>query len=686
MSKTRRFAGIPCGRRSKWVVLGVWVLIAVIASMLAPKLTGAEKNDAASFLPGKAESTQVLNQQAKFGDKDTLPAVIVYTRDAGITPADTARAAADAKKLAAEDYAKGKAIGPIPSKDGKALQTLLPIDASSDAPLNTEVDSIRAVTKGGDGLVSHVAGPAGQQGDASAAFEGIDGKLLYATLIVVIVILLLTYRSPFLWFIPVLSAGLSLFAAQAANYLLAEYGGLTVNGQSAGILLVLVFGAGTDYALLLVARYREELRRHEDRHEAMAAAMHRAGPAVIASAATVVIGLLCLLVAELNSTAGLGPVGAVGIICALVAMTTLLPALLVVAGRWVFWPLIPRYGTESHEVGGIWAKIGRGVSHRPRITWILTAVVLGVMSLGLLSLNIRGLTQSETFSNTPDSVVGEKVLAQHFDAGTGSPAVLIGPASKANATVSAMRGVKGVGEVGKPEIKGNLAQIQVTLTDAPDAQAAFDTVHRLRDAAPEGVRVGGNSAITADINDASSHDNKLVIPIVLLVVFGVLAILLRALLAPLLLMATVALSFCASVGISALAFRHILGFKAEDTSFILFVFVFLVALGIDYNIFLMTRIREETVSIGTRAAAVRGLAVTGGVITSAGVVLAATFSVLAVLPLVVLIEVGSAVAFGVLVDTLIVRSILVPALVVDVGSIIWWPGKLRHVHPKDEPA
>jgi len=683
MKAAQRIASLPCGRWTKWLVLAFWLALLVVSWPLAGKLTGAQQNDSAAWLPANAESTEVLELQRAFQPDETFPAVVVYERRDGITEADRAAAAADATAFAAVDGVNEQVTGPVPAKDGQALETLVPITVGDGGweKLGTAVKGLReSLGDGPSGLNVHITGPAGVAADSSEAFEGIDGTLLYAALSVVIIMLLLTYRSPVLWLLPVISAASALFAAQAAVYLLAKHGGLTVNAQSAGILTVLVFGAGTDYALLLVARYREELRRHTDRHEAMAYALHRAGPAIIASAATVGVGMLCLLAAEMNSTSGLGPVAAVGIGVALLAMITLLPALLVIVGRWIFWPVKPRFGTPEPTETGRWARIGQGIDRHPRVVWIATATVLGVMALGLVSLNAGVLSNKDSFLGRPDSIVGEEVLARHFAAGSGQPVVVIAKAPAAEQVRTAFASVDGIDTVTPPVVRGGSAYLQGTLADAPDGDAAKATVDRVRDAV-HGIdgadaKVGGGTAIILDAERAASGDNKLIIPLVLLVVFVILALLLRALVAPLVLMATVVLSFAAALGTSALVFRNVFDFAGVDVSFPLFVFVFLVALGIDYNIFLMTRVREEVVKSDPHRGAIAGLAATGGVITSAGLVLAGTFAVLATLPVVFIVELGFAVAFGVLLDTIVVRAVLVTALNLDLGRLMWWPSKL----------
>ncbi|MEU4291604.1 MMPL family transporter [Kribbella sp. NPDC026596] len=686
-----RLAALPCGKVSKWIVLALWIVAVAVCFSPAGKLTGAQENDAVSWLPGKAESTEVLKATAQFSSPDEIPAVLVYERASGITPADMQAVTGHVQQYAELQDVDRDVIGPIPSEDRKALQIIVPINAGTGGweTIGARAEDIRHVAADRpDGLSFHVTGPGGFAADSQEAFAGIDGKLLYSAAAVVIVILLLTYRSPVLWLLPLVSAGVALFAAQAVIYFLATEADLTVNAQSAGILTVLVFGAGTDYALLLVARYREELRRHQDKHEAMAFALHRAGPAIIASGSTVVAGMLCLLFASMNSTRGLGPVAAVGIVIALLAMLTLLPALLVICGRWVFWPLRPTYGSDDHTETSVWGRIGRRIAVRPRLTWIVTSVILGIASLGILTLNAGGLTNEESFVGTPDSVVGEKVVAAHFPAGAGNPLVVVSKADKAAEVRTAMSSTQGIAEVAKPRIGGGSAYIEATMTDAVDTQAAKDTVDRVRasvHAVPDAdALAGGGAAILLDTQRASDHDNKVIIPVVLAVVLAILALLLRALVAPVILVATVVLSFGAALGISSLVFKA-LGFGGADISLPLFVFVFLVALGIDYNIFLMTRVHEESKAHGTRRGALIGVAATGGVITSAGLVLAGTFAVLATLPVVAFAEIGIAVALGVLLDTIVVRSVLVTALNLDIGRHLWWPSKLAQKRDP-EPA
>ena len=684
MRRVSAIVRVPGGRRAKWAVVVFWLIVVAVAGPLSGKLMGAEKNDAKAWLPANAESTKVLDLQSKFQPPNVFPAVVVYDRAAGLTAADRAKAVADTRGFASiAGVVPGQITGPYDARDGKAIETVVPVDLGSKGwdGAAAAADSLRSVARANaDGLTVHVTGPLGVAADSSEAFKGIDSTLLYATLTVVIVLLLLTYRSPVLWVLPVVSAGVALVSAEALIYLLAAHAGLTVNAQSAGILYVLVFGAGTDYALLLTARYREELRRHEDRHEAMAVAVRRAGPAIIASGGTVILSLLTLAVAELNSTKGMGPVLAIGVAVALFAMLTLLPALLVIFGRWIFWPVRPTYGSAEPTTRGLGARVGRRIAVRPRAVWVATAIVLGAMALGTTGLKASGLTNAQSFRGNPDSVAGQQVLDQHFPGGAGEPVVVVGDRASAVQLTAAFRSTPGITGVTSPAVRAGHAYLEGTLTAAPDSPAAYATIDRVRAAVHAvpgaGALVGGNTAINLDVQRAAAHDRDLIIPVILAVVFVILALLLRAIVAPIMLIATVVLSFAAALGVSALVFDHVFGFGGADTSFPLFVFVFLVALGIDYNIFLMTRVREEAKRDGPRTGALTGLAATGGVITSAGCVLAGTFAVLGTLPVTFLTELGFAVAFGVLLDTIVVRSVLVTALNLDLGRWNWWPSAL----------
>ena len=678
-----RLVAFVCGRRSKYLVVVFWVLVVAALGGLAGKLQGAEKNDASAYLPSSAESTQELNEQNLFQSKNLNPALVVYVRDSGVTAADLQKAKADARSFAALPAVDGRVAPPVVSKDHKAIQTVVGANLGYNSDIGGFVTNVKnTASKDSAGLSVYVGGPAASAADQIKIFKGIDTTLLYATLGVVIVLLLLTYRSPVLWLLPILSAGVALTVAQAVIYLLTQHANLTVNGQSEGILVVLVIGASTDYALLLIARYREELRRHADRHEAMAVALRRAGPAIIASGLTVVAGMLCLLAAESNDISGLGPVAAIGIGVGLIAMITLLPALLVVFGRWVFWPIRPGYGSAEPTSRGVWSRVGRAIGRRPRTVWLVTAILLGIGALGLIGFKIGPLTVAQSFRGTPPSITAQNVLAEHFPAGSGEPVQVIANAGSAGQVRAALAATDGVASVTPPAIKDGRAFLQATTTMPPDSQAAYTLVDKVRTtvhAIPGAdAKVGGGTAINKDVESAAAHDRDLLIPLILGVVLLILGVLLRAIVAPLVLIATVVLSFASALGISALFFKHVFGFAGADTGMPLFVFVFLVALGIDYNIFLMTRVREESIRSGTRRGALTGLAATGGVITSAGLVLAGTFAMLSTLPLVEFTEIGFAVALGVLLDTIIVRSVLVTALTLDIGRRIWWPSRLAN--------
>jgi putative drug exporter of the RND superfamily len=686
---------IPAGRLTKWLTVAAWLVIAALLVPLGAKLADAEKNDAKSWLPASAETTRAIERaEAAYPNTDQLVAVVAYENPGGIGDAD--RATVEADRAAFRALAPDGQVGPaVPSGDGRALLVSFPL-AGDEKAQTDGVKKVRAIIAGASpagssqaeprpaGLTTALTGSAGAVGDVTDAFSGLDTTLILATAVVVAILLLLTYRSPILWLIPLLSVGIASQVASAAVYLLAKHAGLTVNGQSQGILTVLVFGAGTDYALLLIARYREELHRHRDKHDAMKVALRASFPAVLASAGTVAAGMLCLLVAELNSVRSLGPVCAVGIACAFAAMTTLLPALLVVCGRWLFWPFVPRYSPEavSHDITeqhGVWGRVARLVSRRPRPIWIGTALVLGVLAIGLTQVQ-TGITQADNYRKKVGSVVGQEMIARHYDQGSAQPADIYARAGAADAVTAAAH-VPGVADVGPAQVSadGQWVHIPAVLADAPDSTAAQHTITRLRTAvhAVPGADalVGGQTASMLDINTAAAHDNRVAMPLILAVVLLVLILLLRALVAPLLLVGSVVLSFAAAFGTATLIY-HAIGHPRIDQGLPLLAFLFLVALGVDYTIFLMSRAREESLRFGTRVGLTRALALTGGVITSAGLVLAATFAVLTVLPLIGMLQIGIVVAFGVLLDTLVVRTLLVPALGVTVGRRIWWPGRL----------
>jgi RND superfamily putative drug exporter len=681
-------AGLPAGRIGAWLVLAAWVVVAVALVPLAGKVSGVEQNDSAAWLPRSAETTRAYEvARAAFPESSRMIAVVVYARDGGLTRADLAKAEADRAALAGYGW-QGQAGPVVPATDGSAVLYALALDGAADGtgslPDTVRTLKERAGSGAPEGLRTGVAGPAASTADFAGTLAGTDTVLLYTTVGVVTLILLVTYRSPILWVVPLVSVGVASQVTQAVVYLLAKYANLTATGQSVGILTVLVFGAGTDYALLLVARYREELHRHRDQRAAMVVALRRCLPTVLASGATVVLGMLCLVAAQLNSTRGLGPVAAVGVAIAVLVMITLLPALLVIFGRWLFWPFVPRFdpaagaGPTGTERGG-WHRVAAVVDRYPRALWVGTSLVLVALAFGSLTLRF-GMTQEENFTTTVESVTAQHLLDQHFPSGSSAPATIYTTPASAEAVASAARTVDGVTTLGavRPAQGGEWVAIDAVLRDPADSAVGERTVQRLRHAvhAAGGSRslVGGATATQIDVNRAVAHDNRVVIPLILCVVLIVLMVLLRALVAPVLLMATVVVSFLGSFGAAALVFAA-LGRATTDRQLPLYGFLFLTALGVDYTIFLMSRAREEATRIGSRAGTLRALVVTGGVITSAGVLLAATFAVLAVLPMTFMLQLGLVVAIGVLIDTLVVRTLLVPALAVDQAARIWWPSR-----------
>jgi RND superfamily putative drug exporter len=673
------------GRIRWWLpalLVVVWLAVGGIGGPFAGKLAEVAKNDNASFLPESAEATEVEHLQRQFSDRQVLPAVVVAERESGITEDDLRFLAERGAALADVEGIAGRSAPPERSDDGQAAQFVVPIAADGGEPDKVVADVRAELAKGPpDGLTVLVTGPGGQIGDLVVAFGGIDGLLLLVAGLVVALILVVVYRSPLLPLIVLLSAVFALGVAAFVVYQLAEHDVLTLNGQSQGILFILVFGAATDYALLLVSRFREELRDIDDKYTAVRTAWRATLEPIAASAGTVVLGLLCLLFSDLRSNQGLGPVAAIGIGAALLASLTFLPAALALVGRAAFWPFLPKHGSEKPEHRGMWGWIARHVGARPRLIWIITTIVLLAGVAFVPQLKANGTAQSDIFLTEVDSVRGQDVLSAHFPGGSGSPTVIVAKAAQAQQVAQAAD-VDGVARVLPAGEKNGLVLLQATLEDPADSEAALSTVERMRTAVHDvpgaDAKVGGQTAIQLDVQTASRHDRTLIIPIVLVVIFLVLALLLRALVAPLLLIATVVLSFAATMGVSAIVFNDVFGFPGADPAIPLFGFIFLVALGIDYNIFLMTRVREEALESGTRKGTLRGLAVTGGVITSAGVVLAATFAALSVIPVLFLAQIAFIVAFGVLLDTIVVRSLLVPALTIDIHR--------GHVNISGDPA
>lgn len=701
-----------------WAALVVilWFVIIGIFGPLFGKLTSVQENNNSSFLPKGAEATLAADQIKLFSAQDSFnfPALVLF--EGSFTPATFAAinervqlvgnlTLAGTTATISEFLAPGTGISVFPSQDGEALLANIPLDGNAiskllpnDEPVLPAVvealrEDLEPIAKA-NGFEPYVTGPAGLLGDLFGAFGDIDSKLLLTTLAVVAIILIVVYRSPILWIIPLLSALFALATAGGIVYLLAKNDIIDVDGQSQGILSVLVIGAATDYALLLIARYREELHFTENRFVAMRAAYKGVWEPILASGSTVALSLLVLLFSQLTNTAGLGPIGAIGIVVSMFTILTLLPALLLIFGRWIFWPRVPKNDGDDRVMTGSWSKVANGIGRNPRKAWIITTVILLGFAGASTTLKADGIGTVDTFTGKPESVVGQRLLEKHFPGGQGDPTQIVVAADKIGAVTAAIKSAPGVTEVvpmldgmvlaggPTPEVKivNGRAILNVTLDKAPDSVEAGNDIPKIRElahAADSTSLVGGTSAVYFDVRTANNRDNRTLIPIILLLITVILGVLLRSILSAVVLLGTVVLSYFATLGVCALVFNHVFGFAGGDNSFPLFAFIFLVALGIDYNIFLMTRVREESAKIGTRAGVIKGVTVTGAVITSAGIVLAATFAVLGLLPLVPLAQLGFAVAFGVLLDTIIVRSILVPALVLEIGPKIWWPSKLQ---------
>ena len=723
MAKKDKSSAAVMGRRPLWIAIVAiiaWLGITSIAGPTFGKLSTVQENDNSAFLPDDAESTLASKITIKFSDSsnDQIPTLLVFLGDVDPknNPAKMVQIQKyldglgdeilpESGKALSTYFVPGFPIQAFASEDGKAA--LVNIALSSDVAqdrieekpaLTLIVDFLREDLKKNfesQSLTTHVTGFGGIFADLFGAFGSIDSTLLTTTLLVVSLILIVVYRSPLLWILPLFTAVTALSLAGTVVYYLAKAGTIDLNGQSQGILSVLVLGAATDYALLLIARYREELHHHESRYESMRIALRGVVEPIIASGSTVIAGLLVLLLSQLSGNRGLGPVGAIGIAAAMVTVLTLLPALLVVFGRWIFWPKIPKFDDVDEQLSGTWSKVGRAVEKNPKRIWISTALLLTILAGFSFTLKADGLANTEAFTARTDSVIGLEELGKHFPGGEGSPVEVVIKENDIAAVTNVLGAIANVAFV-EPVVAGQKIPgaptppvkvvegkvlLNATLKVAPDSVEARNTIPIIREAVhkiDKEILVGGGTAVQYDTDVASRADNRLIIPIVLLIIGLILGLLLRSIAAALLLLLTVVLSFMATLGVCQLVFEHVFGFAGADASFPLFAFIFLVALGIDYNIFLMTRVREEALKIGTRKGVIKGLTVTGGVITSAGIVLAATFAVLGVLPLVFLAELGFAVAFGVLLDTIIVRSLLVPALVHVIGPKVWWPSKLQH--------
>ncbi|MGW5615474.1 MMPL family transporter [Streptomyces sp. NPDC003877] len=675
------------GRAVPWVVAGLWIAALVLLGPLAGKFGDIQENRAVDYLPDSADSTQVARVQDALPGGESTDLVLVYHRGGGLTGADRLTAAEQLAEVRGAHDLAGEPRG-IPSRDGSTL--MYPV--SSTQPGQDEeardafVEGVRDIAEGGGGLSVEVGGPGALNTDMNKVFETLDATLLLATLGVVTVLLVLIYRSPFLWLVPLAVAGVAAAVAMAAGYGLHALFDVTVTGQSGGVMTVLVLGAGTDYALLIVSRYREELRRHERPYDAMRTALRGCGPAVLASSGTVAAGLLCLLAADLNSSRGMGPVGMVGVLAALAAMTTLLPAVLVLLGRRVFWPLIPAFGSEPKARRSLFAAMGTSATRRPAAVLAGGGVLLGALALGTLNLS-GSVKQEDSFTERPESITAMRTLAREYPERSSRPVTVIAPEGRAAAVLDRARATGGVAEAVPGRSGGGWTEIAVFTTAPPETAAETRTIEALRGGLdPQGAHVGGPSAQQIDLAAAEARDRKVIVPLVLAAVFVILVGLLRSLVAPLLLLVAVVAVWGAALGIGGLVFEPVLGFGGTDPGLGLLSFVFLVALGVDYGIFLMHRMREESVKgAEPEAAALTALRTTGGVIASAGVVLAATFAVLTTLPMVGLVELGFVIAVGVLLDTFLVRTYLVTTASVLLKRRMWWPGRLARA-PLRTPA
>lgn len=677
--RPRALFTLPAGRRAKFVTIALWVVALAIAVPAALGIGSVQSDEVTDQLPADADSTQVAELEEQLpGDGDDS-VLVVFHREEGLTAGDRATADEAAAELSRE---YGQQVEPIPSPDGTTV--MAPVSRANpdqDEALSSEfVENVRDVVgEPGGGLEVYVTGPSAVGADIDAVFEGIDTTLMLVSAGVVALLLIGTYRSPLLWLVPLLAVGVAAALAMAAVHAFASLADMTISTQSSSIMIVLVFGAGTDYALLVVARYREELHRHDDTHTAMAAALRGAGPAVLASASTVALGLLCMLAATMNDISGLGLIGAIGIVCALVTMVTLFPALLLAAGRRVFWPRVPESG-DPVRANRTWARIADRVLVHPRGAATISAVVLGALSFGVFNLNGH-LGESQQFTSASDSVVGYDVLSDAYPEQSGRPITVAATTGDADQVRALAADVPGVVRVEETRSGNGWTLLEATPDAAPDSATESQVVSDLREAFDEGnaddALVGGSAAQELDIESATSRDLRVVLPLVIGVVLLVLIALLRSLVAPLVVVGSVLLCFAAALGISALVFDHILGFAGNEPALPVLAFVFGVALGVDYSIFLVARVRDEVGSFGTREAVRRAFRSTGPVIVSAGVVLAATFAVLTVLPFVPIVEIGFVVAIGVLLQALLVQPLMLAPLLVALGDRAWWPSRVE---------
>lgn len=680
MNAWERFAALVTGRRSWWLLLAV--VVAACGAIL-----GVGSNDdagqAPTSLPESAESAQVKARVAEFPGGTDAPVILVVGRTDGgtLTDADT-RAGEAAVAAIAGPGAGGPGL--VVAPDGKAALGRASVSAElSGEALTEEIGRLRdtAAQHTPPGLTVQVTGGPAFGADIADSFAGADVTLLAVTALVVALLLIVTYRSPVLWLLPLLVIGLADRTATSVGTALARLTELSFDGSTSGITSVLVFGAGTNYALLLVSRYRDELHRYLDHRRALREAVRRAGPAILASNITVVLALCTLLLATLPNTRSLGLMAAAGLLVAVVFVLVALPPALALCGRNVFWPFVPRPSDGDSTGQGVWHRIATRVVARPVAVSAAAIVALLACCAGLLGASI-GLSQTEQFRVEAESVDGFETLAAHFPSGSSDPTIVLARAGTADQVRRALSAVPGLSAVNPAGTHADTERWTVTLDAAPESAAAFGTIEQMR-AALAGepatqALVGGSDAQALDTRDAARRDQFLVIPLILVVVFAVLLVLLRALPAAVLLIAVTVLSALAALGLGSLVGTQVFGFPALDTTTPLFAFLFLVALGVDYTIFLVTRAREETPEHGTVGGMVRAVSATGAVITSAGIVLAAVFCVLGVLPLITLTQLGIIVGLGIVLDTFLVRTVVIPALFTVAGPKVWWPSALAH--------
>jgi putative drug exporter of the RND superfamily len=706
-------AAAVTGPRGRWVTIAVWAALGIGGFVGRSHIGEVAAAGQSSFLPKGAESIhalEVLDGSSSSspanggGGREEVPAVVVFDRQGGLTNDDLNAIgkigkglgrlkitgatpiidpfSATARRPLGDVANLDRGVGPI-SRDGEAALVVLALNAEDHGAIRSGVTEIREylAAHAVPGLSAYVTGPAGIAADLDQVANEAGKTLLLATLGLVLVLLLLVYRAPLLALLPLIAVGAAYMVAIGIAYLLIKGGWIVVNTEGTFLLLVLVFGAGTDYSLLLVHRYREEIQGGRPAAEALPLALRETIPAVGASGGTVIAAMLVLLVADLQSTHWLGPILAIGIAVMVGSAFTLLPALLAVLGERAFWPAA---GAPRRPGPGIWDRIASLVERRSRPIIAIVTAGLVVLALGnFLHHGTIGFGQGET--KPTNSSEGTAVLNEHFPPGLASPLTAVVPPAEAAKVTAGMKDLTSV-RLAIPVPAGSgfeAAAVLLVLAGNPYSGEAAEDVEVIRErlhAISPNALLGGLPAENWDVERTNARDTRLVVPLVLVVVGLILAAVLGAIMAPLYLILTVVLSFAGTLGLSTFLFSQ---FGGEGITFdlTLLAFLFLVALGVDYNIFLMTRVREEASRHGTREGTLRALIATGGVVTGAGLILAGTFGTLTLLPLEELIQIGATVAIGVLLDTFIVRALLIPAITYRLGDPAWWPAGRRALRP-----